>query len=101
LKLRVLNIVTSPRKEKSASVATVDAFLFEYKGRVADLPVDTLDTWRERLPEFDSEAIDAKYKGVSGEPMTPVEMATWNKIRELEHWPIRLNRGGIPESRLR
>lgn len=81
--MRVLNIVASPRKEKSASVAIVDAFLSEYKARVADLLVDTLDTWRERLPEFDTEAIDAKYKGVSGEPMTPVETATWEKIKEL------------------
>ena len=81
--MRVLNIVASPRKEKSASVAIVDAFLSEYKARVADLLVDTLDIWRERLPEFDTEAIDAKYKGVSGQPMTPVETATWEKIREL------------------
>jgi FMN-dependent NADH-azoreductase len=29
------------------------------------------------------EAIDAKYKGISGESMTPVELATWEKIREL------------------
>jgi FMN-dependent NADH-azoreductase len=45
--------------------------------------VDTLDIWQERLPEFDAEAINAKYKGVSGEPMTPAETATWEKIREL------------------
>jgi FMN-dependent NADH-azoreductase len=38
--MRVLNIVASPRKEKSASVAIVDAFLSEYKARVADLLVD-------------------------------------------------------------
>jgi FMN-dependent NADH-azoreductase len=42
-----------------------------------------LDIWQEQLPEFDAEAIDAKYKGVSGESMTPVEMATWERIREL------------------
>ena len=39
--------------------------------------------WQEQLPEFDAEAIGAKYKGVSGESMTPVETATWEKIREL------------------
>src|SRR5207302_5196371 len=43
---------------------------------------DTLDIWQERLPEFDAEAINAKYKVVSGELMTPVETATWEKIRE-------------------
>jgi FMN-dependent NADH-azoreductase len=45
--------------------------------------VDTLDVWTESLPEFDGEAIGAKYKGVSGEAMTPSERATWRKIREL------------------
>lgn len=81
--MHLLNIVASPRKEKSASVAVIDAFLSEYKERVENLLVDTLDIWQERLPEFDAEAINAKYKGVSGEPMTKVEAATWEKIKEL------------------
>lgn len=82
--MRILNITTSPRKDKSASIAIVNAFLAEYKERVSDVVVDTLDIWQEQLPEFDAEAINAKYKGVSGEPMTPVETATWEKIRELD-----------------
>jgi FMN-dependent NADH-azoreductase len=82
-KMNILNIVTSPRKEKSASTAVVDAFLSEYRERVRDITVDSLDIWQEQLPEFDAEAINAKYKGVSGESMTPVEMATWEKFREL------------------
>jgi FMN-dependent NADH-azoreductase len=81
--MNVLNIVTSPRMEKSASNAIVNAFLSEYRERVGCVTLDTLDIWQERLPEFDAEAINAKYKGVSGEPMTPVETATWEKIREL------------------
>ena len=83
--MNILNIVTSPRKEKSASTAVVDAFLSEYRERVRDVTVDRLDIWQEQLPEFDAEAIDAKYKGVSGESMTPVETATWEKIREWPH----------------
>jgi FMN-dependent NADH-azoreductase len=59
------------------------AFLSEYAEQVRDAAVDRLDIWQERLPEFDAEAINAKYKGVSGESMTPVEMATWEKIKEL------------------
>jgi FMN-dependent NADH-azoreductase len=81
--MNILNIVTSPRKEKSASTAVVNAFLSEYGERVRDVTVDRLDIWQEQLPEFDAEAIDAKYKGVSGESMTPVETARWAKIREL------------------
>ena len=81
--MNILNIVCSPRKEKSASTAVVNAFLREYRERVRDVAVDRLDVWQEQLPEFDAEAIDAKYKGVSGEPMTPVETATWEKIKAL------------------
>src|ERR1700716_1281178 len=81
--MHILNIVTSPRKEKSASTAIVNAFLSEYREHVRDVTIDTLDIWQEQLPEFDAEAINAKYKGVSGESMTSVETATWEKIREL------------------
>jgi FMN-dependent NADH-azoreductase len=81
--VRVLNIVTSPRKDQSASRALVDAFLREYTKQADDVVVDTLDVWQEWLPEFDAETINAKYKGVSGEPTTPAEVTAWKKIREL------------------
>jgi FMN-dependent NADH-azoreductase len=81
--MRILNIVTSPRRERSASIAIADSFLCEYKKKIKGLVIDTLDVWAESLPEFDGEAIGAKYKGVSGEPMTPRERATWEKIGEL------------------
>src|SRR4030088_2750783 len=82
-KMNILNIVTSPRKEQSASTAVINAFLSKYRERVRDVTVDRLDIWQEQLPEFDAEAIDAKYKGVSGKSMTLVETATWEKIKEL------------------
>jgi FMN-dependent NADH-azoreductase len=81
--MRLLNIVTSPRRERSASIAVIDAFLLEYQKRIKGVVVDTLDVWTESLPEFDAEAIGAKYKGVSGEAMTSSERATWEKIRVL------------------
>ena len=81
--MRLLNIVASPRRERSASIAVIDSFLLEYQKRIKEVVVDTLDVWTESLPEFDAEAIGAKYKGVSGEAMTSSESATWEKIREL------------------
>src|SRR5262245_29646545 len=81
--MRLLNIVTSPRNDQSASRALVDAFLREYMTQARDIVVDTLDVWQEWLPEFDAKTINAKYKGVSGKPMTPAEAAAWEKIREL------------------
>ena len=81
--MHVLNIVTSPRTDRSASRAVVDAFLRAYAAQAGGIVVDTMDVWQERLPEFDAEAIDAKYKAVSGEAMTSAEAAAWGKIREL------------------
>jgi FMN-dependent NADH-azoreductase len=81
--MRILNIVASPRGDRSASIAIVDSFLSEYGKKTKELVVDTLDVWTESLPEFDAEAIGAKYKAVSGETMTTSERATWEKIKEL------------------
>ena len=44
--MNILNIVTSPRKEKSASTAVVNAFLREYRERVRDV----LDQLAASLP---------------------------------------------------
>lgn len=81
--MQILNIVTSPRNEQSASRALVDTFLRAYMRRADNVAVDTLDVWQERLPELDAETINAKYKGVSGKPMMPAEAAAWQNIREL------------------
>jgi FMN-dependent NADH-azoreductase len=81
--MNIFNIVTSSRGEKSASRALIDAFLRKCVTQADDIVVDTLDMWQERLPEFDAKTINAKFKGISGEPMTPTEATAWEKIREL------------------
>src|SRR5258705_4322988 len=45
--------------------------------------IDTLNVWEETLPDFDQEAIGAKYKGINKEPMDQAETAVWDKIQEL------------------
>jgi len=45
--------------------------------------VDTLNVWHERLPEFDEEAIGAKYKAVKHETMTEAESNVWERIQSL------------------
>jgi FMN-dependent NADH-azoreductase len=45
--------------------------------------VDTLNVWHERLPEFDYEAIGAKYKAVKHETMTEAESNVWERIQLL------------------
>jgi FMN-dependent NADH-azoreductase len=79
----LLNIQSSPRRSRSASIAVADAFVEAYRQASPDFIVDTLNVWEENLPEFDQEAIGAKYKGINGEPMNATEQKVWDRIQEL------------------
>src|SRR5713101_10083809 len=79
----LLNIQTSPRGSKSISIAATDAFVEAYRTAHPDVTVDNLNVWEEGLPEFDSEAIGAKYKGVAKEAMSDAESAIWRSIQSL------------------
>lgn len=81
--MRLLNIEASPRGPRSVSIAVSDAFIVAYCTIHPDVEVDTLNVWDERLPEFDSQAIGAKYKGVSKERMNDAELAVWQSIQSL------------------
>lgn len=59
------------------------AFLEAYRQTCPGVTVDTLNVWEEKLPDFDHEAIGAKYKGINKEPMDQAEAAVWDKIQEL------------------
>lgn len=81
--MHLLYIQSSPRGARSVSIAIANAFLEAYRQACPELAVDTLNVWEENLPEFDQEAIGAKYKGINREPMDPMESAVWAKIQEL------------------
>ena len=80
--MRTLNIVTSPRKERSASVGIIDSFLVAYQEKIKGLEFDTLNVWTELLPECGGEATGAKYKDVSGEGIHFVQEDSPDKIGE-------------------
>jgi FMN-dependent NADH-azoreductase len=79
----LLNIQSSPRRSRSASIAVADAFVETYRQVCPEVIVDTLNVWEENLPEFDQEAIGAKYKGINQEPMNEAEQKIWVRIQEL------------------
>jgi len=64
-------------------IAVTNAFLDAYQALHSNATIDTLNVWEENLPDFDQEAIGAKYKGVNKEPMDEAETAVWDKIQEL------------------
>jgi len=81
--MRLLSIESSPRGSRSASIAVTSAFIEAYREACPRVMVDTLNVWEEKLPDFDQEAIGAKYKGVNKQPMDQAESVIWSKIKEL------------------
>ena len=62
----LLYIEASPRKDRSHSIRTAQAFLESYTTANPGDTVDTLDLWSETLPAFDGEMINAKYSLMHG-----------------------------------
>jgi FMN-dependent NADH-azoreductase len=81
--MNLLHIVSSPRKERSASLEVANAFIAAWKGKHADAHVDTLNVWETELLPFDKAALDAKYAGIAGTKRTPEQEAAWAQIAEL------------------
>jgi FMN-dependent NADH-azoreductase len=79
----LLNIQSSPRRARSASIAVAEAFVETYRQVCPEVIVDTLNVWEENLPEFDQEAIGAKYKGINKQPMDEAEQRVWDRIQGL------------------
>jgi FMN-dependent NADH-azoreductase len=81
--VKLLEIQSSPRGESSDSITLTKSFIEACKSDNDSIVVDTLNVWHERLPEFDYEAIGAKYKAVKHETMTEAESNVWERIQSL------------------
>jgi len=81
--MNVLHIQSSPRGDKSNSIALTNAFISASRKVFSEINEDVLNIWDENLPEFDASSIGAKYKAIKHEPMTAAESYTWNRIQEL------------------
>jgi FMN-dependent NADH-azoreductase len=79
----LLEIQSSPRGESSDSITLTKSFIAACKSDNTSVVVDTLNVWHEWLPEFDYEAIGAKYKAVKHEKMTEAESDVWERIQSL------------------
>ncbi len=77
---RLLYIESSPRKDRSHSIAVSQAFLAAYQAVNPDDEVDKWDLWATPLPEFDGDTINAKYKILHGQDHSPEEAAAWQAV---------------------
>ncbi len=72
----ILHLVGSPRTTVSASREIANVYI-EHLSSLSNCTVDTLDVWKEHLPEFDEEAMNAKYAGILGKPLTERQQHAW------------------------
>lgn len=76
----LLYVESSPRKERSASIAVARAYAEAWREATPGGTVDTLDVWAEDLPAFDGAALEAKYAGIGGEERTPEQQQAWDRV---------------------
>lgn len=77
---KLLYIESSPRKERSHSIAVSQAFLDAYRAAHPNDTVETWDLWAETLPEFDGATINAKYSILHGADFSDAEGLAWGQI---------------------
>ena len=75
--MKLLEIQSSPRGESSDSITLTKSFMEACRSADNSIVVDTLNVWHESLPEFDYEAIGAKYKAVKHAAMAAPETKVW------------------------
>ena len=77
-----MHIACSPRPD-SASSAAARAFVERFRAARPDYDIDTLDLWRETMPEFDAEMIAAKDAVQRSASFTDGERAAWAVIERM------------------
>lgn len=80
---KLLYIESSPRKERSYSIAVAKEFLDAYRTANPGDTVETIDLWDLDLPEFDGATINAKYQVMHGESPTDAEKSAWERVRKV------------------
>lgn len=77
---KLLYIESSPRKQRSKSIAVAKAFLEESKAKHPGDEVVTLDLWEAKLPEFNGFTIDAKYQVLHGQDFSQEQEQAWQAV---------------------
>jgi FMN-dependent NADH-azoreductase len=84
---KLLHLACSPRAD-SESAAGARVFLDQFRSVRPDWDIDLLDLWRDHLPEFAGEILDAKYARLNGKAFTDAQR---DGFAEAERIAIRLS----------
>ena len=74
---KLLHIQSSPRGNRSASIAVAKQFIESYRAAHPGDTSETLDLWQAKLPEFDGATLDAKYAVLNGQAHSTEQLAAW------------------------
>ena len=77
---KLLYIESSPRKNRSKSIAVASAFMDTYKTLHPSDEIVKLDLWEKVLPEFDGYTIDAKYQVLHGQGFDANQQQAWQNV---------------------
>ncbi|MGH6701973.1 MAG: FMN-dependent NADH-azoreductase [Bradyrhizobium sp.] len=83
---KLFHLRASPRRD-SASAAGADLFVHRFNQTHPGWDVDTLDLWRETLPDFEGAALEAKYARQTGRPFDDPQR---NAFAVIERMVVRL-----------
>ena len=102
---KLLHVIASPRKAESKSVAVAVARIQTLRHAHPDLKVDTLDLWREQLPEFDGDKAAAKMTFFGVGELEGEKKTAWDEIVQVTQrfinadyylFSVPMWNGGIP-----
>ena len=79
---KLFHLRCSPRPA-SASSAGADAFVAGFRAARPAWDIDVMDLWRERLPEFDGAALEAKYARLNRRAFNPAESDAFAEIERM------------------
>lgn len=77
---KLLFIKATPHDVPNGSIALAEAFLSALKAKTPGLSVDTLDLWKEKIPEFDGDKAAAKYNVMMGQEHQGRQRTAWDEI---------------------
>jgi FMN-dependent NADH-azoreductase len=78
--MKLLNIIASPRAEKSRTLQVSAEFLNTIRAKYPELLIEDLDLFRTRLPEVYGGSLDAKYAFMSGSVPDKAALKSWDEI---------------------
>jgi FMN-dependent NADH-azoreductase len=80
---KLLYIKSSPRDARSHSHKTASAFIEEYRRHNPNDKIETIDLFKELLPEFDNFAAESKYAIMHGKEKTAEQIKKWTQIEKV------------------